>query len=438
LNPYDVNLRTPYIQSFNVTLQREITRSLTMDVSYIGNKATKLVTGRQINDVDIINNGFLNAFNVTRSGGNAPLLDTMLNGVSFPGIGVVGQSGLTGSSALRRSTTTNAFIANGQVGSLANFLNTSASLGGLPGTILRKNNLPENFFVINPQFGSMAYQSNNGNSTYNAAQVHFSQRLTHGLSAQGSYTFSKTLGDNTIRDQNNLRLSKGLLNIDRTHVFQEALSFLVPFGKGGTYFTNAPRWADEAIGGWQISSGASWASGVPLSFTGVNTLNQYANVGIGSVGTADLVGKLPDGYLQVTKGANVVNYFPTLSTKAAPAPNFGTGADATTLAGRYTNQVVVDQSGNIVLANSQPGTTGNLAVNTPLLRGPGQLSFNGAVSKIFTITEGTKLTFRADVINLLNKPQWGNPTTDINSASFGRINAATGNRTITLNVRIDF
>jgi hypothetical protein len=69
LNPYDVNLRTPYIQSFNVTLQREITRSLTMDVSYIGNKATKLVTGRQINDVDIINNGFLNAFNVTRSGG---------------------------------------------------------------------------------------------------------------------------------------------------------------------------------------------------------------------------------------------------------------------------------------------------------------------------------------------------------------------------------
>jgi hypothetical protein len=267
--------------------------------------------------------------------------------------------------------------------------------------------------------------------------VHFSQRLTHGLSAQGSYTFSKTLGDNTIRDQNNLRLSKGLLSIDRTHVFQEAVSFLVPFGKGGTYLTNAPRWADQAIGGWQISSGASWASGIPLSFTGVNTLNQYAGPA-GAVGTADLVGKLPDGYLQVTKGANVVNYFPTLSTKAAPIPGFGTGADATTLTGRYTNQVVVDQSGNIVLANSQPGTTGNLAVNTPLLRGPGQLSFNGAVSKIFTITERTKLTFRADVINLLNKPQWGNPVSDINSASFGRINAATGNRTITLNARIDF
>ncbi len=436
LNPYDVNLRTPYIQSFNATIQREITRSLTVDVSYIGNKATKLVTGRQINDVNIIDNGLLNAFNITRSGGNAPLFDTLLNGVNIAGVGVVGQNGLTGSSALRRFTTTNAFIANGQVGNLANFLNTTAALGGLPGTILRKNNLPENFFVVNPQFGSMAYQSNNGNSTYNAGQVHFSQRLTHGLSAQGSYTFSKTLGDNTIRDQNNLRLSKGLLSIDRTHVFQEAVSYLLPFGQGGTYLRKAPRWADAAIGGWQISSGASWASGVPLSFTGINSLNQYA--GPAAAGTADLVGKLPDGYMQVTKGKNVVNYFPTLTTKAAPSPGFGSGSDATTLTGRYTNQVVVDQNGNAVLANSQPGTVGNLAVNTPLLRGPGQLSFNGAVNKTITITERTKLSFRADVINLLNKPQWGNPDTNINSSSFGRINTATGNRTITLNVRIDF
>jgi len=432
LNPYDVNLRTPYIQSFNVTLQREITRSLSVDVSYIGNKASKLVTGRQINDVDIFNNGFLNAFNITRSGGNAPIFDTLLNGVNIAGVGVVGQGGLTGSSALRRFTTTNAFIANGQVGNLANFLNTSAALGGLPGTILRKNGLPENFFVVNPQFGSMAYQSNNGNSTYNAGQVHFSQRLTHGLSAQGSYTFSKTLGDNNIRDQNNLRLSKGLLSIDRTHVIQEAVSYLVPFGKGGSYLTNVPKWADEAIGGWQISSGATWSSGIPLSFTGFNTLNQFGSA------TADLAGNLPSGYQQVFKGANLVNYFPTLTTKAAPVPNFGTGADATTLTGRYTGQVVVDQSGNIVLANSQPGTTGNLAVNTPLLRGPGQLSFNGAAGKTFTITERTKMTVRADIINLLNKPQWGNPTTDINSASFGRINSATGNRTVTFNARIDF
>src|SRR5262249_46021002 len=137
------------------------------------------------------------------------------------------------------------------------------------------------------------------------------------------------------------------------------------------------------------------------------------------------------------KGNNAVNYFPTLTTRQTVG-SFGTGADATTLAGRLTNQVVVDQNGKIVLANSQPGITGNLAALTPLLRGPGLLSFNAAASKIFVITERTKLTFRADVINLLNKPQWGNPTTDINSASFGRINSATGNRTVTFNARVEF
>jgi hypothetical protein len=437
LNPYDVNLRTPYIQSFNVTLQRELTNKLTLDVSYIGNKASKLVTGRQINDVDIRNNGFLDAFNVTRAGGTAPLFDQLLNGVNIAGVGTVGQNGLTGSSALRRYTSTNAFIANGQVGALANFLNTSSALGGLPGQILRNAKLPENFFVVNPQFGSMAFQSNNGNSTYHAAQMHLAQRLSHGLTGQFSYTFSKTLGDNTIRDQNNLSLSKGLLSIDRTHVIQEAVSYLVPFGKGGTYFSNAPTWVDELISGWQISSGGSWTSGIPLTFYGVNTLNNYANVAAGSTGTADLVGTLPSGYQSVFKGANVVNYFPTLTTKAATA-NFGTGSDATTLAGRLTNQVVVDQNGNIILANSQAGTTGNLAVNAPILRGPGQLSFNAAASKIFKIKERTSITVRADVINLLNKPQWGNPDTNINSATFGRINTATGNRTITLNARIDF
>src|SRR5262249_49430796 len=159
---------------------------LNLDVSYIGNKASKLVTGRQINDVDIVDNGFLNAFNITRAGGNAPLFDTLLNGVNIAGGGTVGQGGLTGSSAPPRDTSTNAFIANGQVGNLANFFNTTSAfsvpgIGTLPGSVLRGAKLPENFFVVNPQFGTMAYQSNNGNSTYHAGQVHLSQRLSHGL-----------------------------------------------------------------------------------------------------------------------------------------------------------------------------------------------------------------------------------------------------------------
>ena len=150
-----------------------------------------------------------------------------------------------------------------------------------------------------------------------------------------------------------------------------------------------------------------------------------------------MVGALPANYEQVVKGNGFVTYYPTLSTQTAPLPNFGTGSDATTLAGRFTSQIVVGPNGP-VLANAAPGTTGNTANNLPQARGPGLLSFNGAASKVFRIRERYTITMRADVINLLNKPQWGNPITNINSTSFGRITTSTGSRTVTVNARLDF
>jgi hypothetical protein len=151
--------------------------------------------------------------------------------------------------------------------------------------------------------------------------------------------------------------------------------------------------------------------------------------------TADLVGAFPDNAGQVQKGNGFVQYFPGLTVKAAPVPNFGGDP---TLPGRFTNQNVVDSAGNIIFSNPQPGTTGNTAVNLPFMKGPGLMGLNGAVNKQFRIRESWMFTLRADVINLLNKPQWGNPTTSINSASFGRITTATGTRTITFNARFDF
>jgi hypothetical protein len=430
-NGYDANLKNPYIQSFNASIQRELTHLLTMDINYIGNKATKLNTSRQINDVDIVDNGFLNAFNTVRAGGDSPLIDAMLNGVNIAGVGVVGST-VTGSQALRRYTSTNSFLANGQVGNLANFLNTSAALGGPPGSVLRNHNLPENFFVVNPQFGSVPLISNNGNSTYHALQGHIAQRYAHGLSGQFAYTFSKALGDNGIaRDQNNLALSKSILPNDRTHVVQQNFTYQLPFGREGDHLKNVPKWADEAIGGWQVSSGLTWQSGAPLTFTANNTLNQFGTA------TAQLVGAIPGNFSQVVKGNGYVTYYPTATVATAPLPNFGTGPDATTLQGRFTSFVVSGANGPI-FANAQPGSTGNTAYDFPKLRGPGYMSFNGAAGKVFQIRERWTMTVRADVINLMNKPQWGSPTTNINSPSFGRITNATGSRTVILNARVDF
>jgi hypothetical protein len=90
------------------------------------------------------------------------------------------------------------------------------------------------------------------------------------------------------------------------------------------------------------------------------------------------------------------------------------------------------------MQNSGPGQLGHMPFYLPGVSGPGTLLFNMAATKTIKITEGKTFTLRADAVNVLNKPQWGNPSTSFNGTSFGRITSALGSRTVTMNARIDF
>jgi hypothetical protein len=427
---YDDRRVTPYVQSFNLSVQHELARNMTVDVSWIGNKATKLFSGTQLNDTNVIENGLLDAFLVTRAGGTAPLFDKLLNGLTIPGAGQVNGTTLTGSRALRALTTTNAFIANGDVGALANYINTTNSFTTLGnGGLLRRAGLPENFIVVNPQFGSVTLQGNNSASTYHSFQTVLTRRMTSGLYSQFSYTFSKALGDLGVRDPRNRQLSKGILGLNRPHIVKANGTYALPFGPNRAFLANAPAAIQRIVEGWELSSVFSWSSGSPLSFTGIDTLTFRAD------NTADLVGTLPADLGKVEKGDRIVQYFSGLSVRAAPRPDFGSDP---TLPGRFTNQAVYDQAGNIVLRNPEPGTTGNTAQNLPGLTGPSNLGLDLSLSKQIAIGESRTFEIRADAINALNRPTWGNPSTNINAANFGRITTAGGARTITFTARVDF
>ena len=430
---YADNRVTPYVQSFNLSVQRELARNLTLDVSWLGNKATKLFSGTQLNETNIIENGILDAFNITRSGGDAPLFNRMLMGLNVTGVGVVNGTTLTGSQALRRLTTTNQFIANGNVGALAEFFNSNNSFTGTPGGFLRNAGLPENFIVVNPQFGSVTLQGNNTNSTYHAFQSLLTKRMSNSVYGQFSYTFSKSLGDTGVRDQRNRQISKSRVNLDRTHIIKMNGTLDVPFGPNKRFLANAPSVVQRVVEGWQISPVFSFQSGAPLSFT--SGLSTIGNRTAGN-NTADLVGVLPADLGKVEKGAGFVQYFSGLSVKNAPTPNFG--ADQTVLAGRFTNMVVVDSAGNTLFQNPVPGTTGNLASNLPGFDGPPDLRMDVALTKRIRLAESKTFELRVDAVNILNKPIWGNPQTGINSANFGRITNATGTRQLTFNARVEF
>ena len=443
---------TPYIQNFNFSIQRELAQNMTLDLSWVGNKASKLFTPTQLNETNIFENGILDAFNLTRAGGNAPLFNRLLNGLNITGVGVVNGTTLTGSQALRALSTTNQFIANGDVGGLANFINTTSSFTGVNGGLLRNGGFPENFIVVNPPFASVSLEGNNGSSTYHSFQSLLTKRFSNGVYGQVSYAFSKALGNNentdipgttfsgsTLRNPRDRRLDKGLLSIDRTHIFKANGAWDLPFGPNRPFLAGAPAVVQRVVEGWQLSSVFSWIGGAPLSFTPGTTATTGTRV-LGTMGsrtanTADLVGNLPKGSGNVVKGDGFVQYFANLSVKNAPSPNFGGDPN---LPSRFTNQVVVDGSGNIILKNPEPGTTGSTALNMPGITGPSALGLDMALSKKVRIGEERMFTLRADAINFLNRPVWGNPNTNINSNTFGRITTATGNRTITFNARFDF
>src|SRR4030095_4735925 len=120
-------------------------------------------------DADFRNNGWLQAMEITRAGGNAPLFDQMLKGLNI-GSGVVGVA-VSGSEALRQHASFRTLIANGDFVAVARLLNTT-NIGTvqpagqiIAGGTLRSSGLfPENFFVVNPQFRTINYRNNSDRS----------------------------------------------------------------------------------------------------------------------------------------------------------------------------------------------------------------------------------------------------------------------------------
>jgi hypothetical protein len=73
------------------------------------------------------------------------------------------------------------------------------------------------------------------------------------------------------------------------------------------------------------------------------------------------------------------------------------------------------------------------------IEGPGQFGLNANLLKRIRISETKEFEVRLDAINVLNHPNFGNPSTDINSVNFGVIGLpTTGNRQFTFNARLNF
>jgi hypothetical protein len=68
------------------------------------------------------------------------------------------------------------------------------------------------------------------------------------------------------------------------------------------------------------------------------------------------------------------------------------------------------------------GTIGNMGRSS--IAGPGTWQFDAALSRTFQMSETQRVEFRAEAFNITNSFRMENPTTNLNSNTFGQITSA--------------
>jgi len=433
---------SPYTQNWNLEIQREVARNTTVELRYIGTKGTRLWGTINLNQVDALhrNKELFDAFVAVRAGGESALLNQMLMGINLGGTGaaVVNGTTWTGAMAVRANTTTRTQLANGSVGAFANTLNTLTTGTGSSsaGAVLRRNGFPENYIVPNPQFAGISMLTNTGSSTYHSMQMQFTRRLTNGFTNTTTWTWSKAFGEAdgdggaTYRDPTRRSIEKSLLGFDRAHQITSNGTFELPFGTGHRLLGNASGWVQQIVNRWQLGGLMNFNSGAPLTITATGT-QTISNVSV----QPNVAGSLPKDMGKIKKVGNGVVFFDGFTQPVDPGLSAVTTLNGLNTA--YTNRAIQDPSGNIVLVNPQPGEVGTLGLTT--LKGPTSISFDANLIKRFRIHENKEFEFRIDAINVLNHPNFGNPSTNINGVNtFGRITTAGGSRRFIINTRVNF
>jgi hypothetical protein len=119
-----------------------------------------------------------------------------------------------------------------------------------------------------------------GNSRYNALQVSFDRRMSHGLQLRVAYTYSRLMNNGSetglgsggppVQNPSDMRDLYSVSSDDVPHIFTFGWVYQLPFGRGKPLGRNASGVFDKLIGDWQISGTQTYQSGRPLSITMAN------------------------------------------------------------------------------------------------------------------------------------------------------------------------
>ena len=259
--------------------------------------------------------------------------------------------------------------------------------------------------AVNPAFGTVDMINTDAQSFFNSLQLTASRRLSHGLSAQATYAFSKSVDDDSTAPGTSSanqygfdRTSeRGLSDFNSRHRLTINFFWNLPSGKGSRIFDS--KIASGIIGGWKLGGIVSFRTGTPFTVQ-INT-------------------RTP-GYL----------FSPTRPNLKAGSSNNPVTGITQGCAGVTPGQKLGTPDLNYdpcAFELPAPGTLGSLGRNT--LIGPTVVNADASLQKEFSIDSKRRLQLRMEMFNVLNHPNFnknqGN-TAIVFSGSSGRRNSTAG------------
>jgi hypothetical protein len=236
--------------------------------------------------------------------------------------------------------------------------------------------------------GAVVQVTSNAASNFNSMQATIKTTGYKGLTGQLAYTLGHSLDNGSgfrstgPTDSNNLSLDYGPATFDIRHTLNGYLVWQAP--QIGHRFAPLTK-------GWQATVFATLHSATPFSITvGDNT-------GIGM--NKDRI-NFNGGTLKT--GSRTIQTNPTTGVKFI----------------QYWN---ASAAGTVL---TQPTVGSHGTSSRDQFRGPNYYDLDAAVAKNTQIREGISLQFRADLFNVFNIVNAGNPTTGITSSTFGQQTSA--------------
>jgi hypothetical protein len=227
-----------------------------------------------------------------------------------------------------------------------------------------------NIAALNPNFTEITYYPQGVTSNYDALEVQLQRRMTRGLQALASYTWSHSLDFGSSNQAQ--PLTRGNSDFDVRHNFSGSASWDLPS-------TISNKAAGILLNGWGIDGRISARTGFPVTILG----GALVDPGTGNTFS---------GSVNLVPGQPIYLY-------GSQYPG-----------GRSVNPAAFMAPSN--------NTQGNAPRN--FVRGFGATQLNLAIRRDFHLYERLKLQFRSEAFNILNHPNFGLIDSSLDDATFGQ------------------